>query len=198
MPVLYYIRHGETDMNVAQRLQGRCDPVLNECGRQQAIGCGKSLRDLFQREGRQPQDYSYVSSPLKRARETMELLRGELGLDLHAYAVDERLREVSYGEWEGLTLPEIETRFAGALARREHDKWDFAPPGGESYRSLFERTSTWYAEITRDTVIAGHGGGVRALIALFGIMAKADAAHFEVAQGGIYVFRGGKVHFYGG
>ena len=59
-----------------------------------------------------------------------------LGLDPHAYAIDDRLMEISYGEWEGLTLPEIDARMPGMLAEREQDKWDFAPPGGESYREL--------------------------------------------------------------
>ena len=198
MPVLYYIRHGETDMNVARRLQGSRNPVLNDRGRQQASGCGDLLRDLFWREGRKPLDFGYVSSPLKRARETMELLRGALGLNPHSYDVDDRLREVSYGEWEGLTLPEVESRFPGALGRRESDKWDFAPPGGESYRSLSERTRAWVADLTQDTVITGHGGGVRALIALFQIMSEADATHADIAQGGVYVFSGAKVLFYGG
>ena len=66
----------------------------------------------------------------------MEVLRGTLGLDPHDYAVDDRLMEISYGEWEGLTLPEIDARMPGLLAERERDKWDFAPPGGESYRAL--------------------------------------------------------------
>ena len=54
----------------------------------------------------------------------------------------------------------------GMLAERERDKWDFAPPGGESYRELTARVGEWYAALTRDTVVAAHGGGVRALMAL--------------------------------
>ena len=101
MPVLYFIRHGETDFNVAQRLQGRSETSLNARGRTQAREYAGILRDLFERDRRQPSDYAYVSSPLLRARETMELQRSELGLDPSAYAMDERLAEISYGEWEG-------------------------------------------------------------------------------------------------
>ena len=71
------------------------------------------LRDLFARDRRAASDFAYVASPLKRARETMEILRTTLGLDPPAYAIDDRLMEISYGEWEGLTLPEIEARDAG-------------------------------------------------------------------------------------
>src|SRR5271167_202867 len=98
MPVLYYVRHGETDFNAEGRLQGRRDTELNARGRQQAKECGELLRDLFARDRRQPADFAYVASPLKRARETMEILRATLGLDLRSYATDDRLMEISYGE----------------------------------------------------------------------------------------------------
>jgi probable phosphoglycerate mutase len=130
MPVVYLVRHGETDFNVAQRLQGRYETKLNARGRQQAKDCGYLLRDLFARDNRQANHFDYVSSPLVRASETMELLRAALGLDPRAFAVDDRLVEVAYGEWEALTLPEIQARDPDALVRRERDKWDFKPPGG--------------------------------------------------------------------
>src|SRR5271156_255934 len=169
MPVLYYVRHGETDFNAEGRLQGRRDTMLNARGRRQAAECGSVLRDLFARDGRKAMDFAYVSSPLIRARETMVILREALGLDPHTYDSADRLMEISYGEWEGLTLPEIEIRTPGLLRQREHDKWDFAPPGGENYRALTSRIGEWYASLTQDTVATAHGGGVRALMALFGL-----------------------------
>src|SRR5580704_15313743 len=75
MPVLYFIRHGETDFNVAQRLQGRSETRLNARGRSQGREIAGVLRDLFERDRHQLSDYAYVSSPLLRARETMELMR---------------------------------------------------------------------------------------------------------------------------
>jgi broad specificity phosphatase PhoE len=104
--------------------------------------------------------------------------------------------EISYGEWEGLTLPEIDTRMPGMLEQREKDKWDFAPPSGESYRELTERVGAWYASLTQDTVAAAHGGGVRALMALFKVMPKEDATHARIAQGVVYVFADGKMSRY--
>jgi len=196
MPVLYYVRHGETDFNVAARLQGRHDTVLNTRGRRQAVDCGELLRDLFARDGRRAEDFAYVASPLQRARETMEVLRTTLGLDPPAYAIDDRLMEISYGEWEGLTLPEIDARMPGMLAERERDKWDFAPPGGESYRELTSRIGEWYAAITRDTVVAGHGGGLRALMALFDVLPREEATHAQIAQGVVYVFAEGTMARY--
>src|SRR5215469_13745148 len=107
MPALYFFRHGETDFNIAHRLQGRYETSINARGREQAKHCAGVLRDLFGRENREAANCAYVSSPLKRARETMEIVRAALGLDAAAYAIDDRLQEISYGGWEGLTLPEI-------------------------------------------------------------------------------------------
>src|SRR5579863_5343777 len=196
MPVLYYVRHGETDFNVEARLQGRRDTALNGRGRRQAAECGGLLRDLFARDNRNPADFDYVASPLRRARETMEVLRATLGLDPHSYAIDDRLMEIAYGEWEGLTLPEIDARMPGVLAQREQDKWDFAPPGGESYGALTGRIGEWYEELTQDTVVAAHGGGVRALMALFGLLPREQATHAQIAQGVVYVFANGKLARY--
>jgi len=188
MPVLYYVRHGETDFNRQGRLQGRRDTVLNAHGRQQAAGCGVLLRDLFARDHRRPQDFKYVASPLKRARETMEIVRATLGLQPHDYEVDARLIEIAYGEWEGLTLQEIETQNASVLSARERDKWDFAPPGGESYRELADRIGKWYGSLTADSVVAAHGGGVRALMAILNIVSEEQATRAQIEQGVIYVF----------
>ncbi|MGA7959523.1 MAG: histidine phosphatase family protein [Xanthobacteraceae bacterium] len=196
MPVLYYVRHGETDFNVEARLQGRRDTALNARGREQAAEYGELLRDLFARENREAADFAYVASPLRRACDTMAVLRTTLGLDPQGYATDDRLMEISYGEWEGLTLPEIDARMPGLLAKREQDKWDFAPPGGESYRALTARISDWYDGLTRDTVVAAHGGGVRALIALFGLMPRDEATHAQIVQGVVYVFADGKMARY--
>ncbi len=193
MPVLYYVRHGETEFNVEGRLQGRRDTVLNARGRRQAAECGLLLTELFARDRRQPQQFRYISSPLKRARETMEVLRATLGLQPREYDIDERLVEIAYGEWEGLTLPEIEARKASVLSERERDKWDFAPPGGESYRELADRVGAWYRSLTSDTVVAAHGGGVRALMAILKIVAEEQATHAKIEQGVVYVFADGKM-----
>jgi probable phosphoglycerate mutase len=191
MPVLYYVRHGETDYNVKGRLQGQQQTPLNARGREQAKLCGRVLGGLFAREGRRSGHYAYVSSPLLRARETMEIMRATLGLDPAAYGLDDRLKEIGYGEWEGFTLAEILARDPHVLARREHDKWGFAPPGGESYRAVARRVGSWCTGIARDTVVAAHGGSARALMVTLNILPEAEAAHAEIAHGVVYVFAGG-------
>src|SRR6187402_3574572 len=121
-PTLYFIRHGETDWNRERRLQGQHDIPLNALGRVQASRCGEVLRGLL--GGVRPaSEYPYVSSPLSRARETMELMRAAMGLEPGAYQTDSRLMEMSFGRWEGFTFAELQAREAEGLAERERDKW---------------------------------------------------------------------------
>jgi broad specificity phosphatase PhoE len=187
-PILYYIRHGETDWNVAGRLQGRRDIPLNARGYAQGMHCGKILHDLLARDNRDPGDLDYISSPLQRARQTMELARPALGLPPGGYRVEPRLAEIAFGEWEGFTIAQLHARDPQRIAAREHDKWHFLPPGGESYEMVSARIREWYASLARDTVAVAHGGTARGLIACLGIAKPAAAPLIDIAQGVVYVF----------
>lgn len=189
-PTIYYVRHGETDWNVAGRLQGRRDIDLNARGRAQARHVGSIMRDLFARDGRDAASFDYVSSPLKRATETMQLLRHVLGLDPDGFRRDERLAELSFGDWEGFTIAQLHDRDPQRIAQREHDKWHFVPPNGESYRMVAERMRDWHASLVNDTVATAHGGTARGLIADLGIAKPAAAPLLDIEQGMVYVFRG--------
>jgi broad specificity phosphatase PhoE len=159
MPTIVFLRHGETDWNAEGRLQGQRDVPLNDKGRGQARRNGAVLRRLLPAVD----DFDFVASPLGRARETMEIARTALGLDPKAYRTDHRLREATFGRWEGFTTEEIRAREPGELAAREADKWGVSPPGGESYEVLAERVRPWLAEIAKPTVVVAHGGVGRVL-----------------------------------
>ena len=73
---------------------------------------------------------------------------------------------------------------------REHDKWRFVPPGGESYEAVSGRVSEWYDSLSRDTVAVAHGGTARVLLAHLGIAQPAAAPLVDIAQGVVYVFEG--------
>ncbi|MDP2410063.1 MAG: histidine phosphatase family protein [Pseudolabrys sp.] len=191
-PTVFYLRHGETDWNVAGRLQGRRDIPLNARGRAQASHCGQLLRDLFTKQGRDPASLDYVSSPLGRARETMALARTALGLPADDYAVTEQLAELSFGDWEGFTIAQLHERDPARISQREHDKWHFQPPGGESYKMVGARMRDWYESLTGDTVAVAHGGTARGLMATLGIARPAAAPLIDITQGVLYVFEGGE------
>ncbi len=195
-PTVYYVRHGETDWNVAGRLQGRRDVPLNARGRAQCGHCGDVLRDLFVRDNRHPNSLDYVSSPLRRASETMELLRTALGLAGDGYRCDARLAEIAFGEWEGFTIAQLHERDPARIAQREHDKWHFVPPGGESYEMVSVRMRDWYESLARDTVVTAHGGTARGLIAILGIAKPAAAPLLDIEQGMVYVFEGERLTRY--
>jgi broad specificity phosphatase PhoE len=185
---LYYIRHGLTDWNSAGRLQGHRDVPINPEGRAQAACSAAILCSLLARDGRAAVDLDYVSSPLVRARETMEIIRTKLDLPRSGYTIEPRLIEIGFGEWEGLTYAEVQQRDPDIVARREADKWQFQPPGGENYQQVAARVGTWHATLTRDTVVCAHGGTGRALVAVLGAAPPDQAVHREIDQGVVYIF----------
>jgi broad specificity phosphatase PhoE len=196
VPTIYYIRHGETEWNADGRLQGTQDIPLNDLGRRQAAAAGAILAGLFARDGRSEASLGFVASPLGRARSTMELVRGSLELPPDQYAIDIRLREIGYGEWEGSTLAQMQARDPDVFARRQADKWTVPPPSGETYAEVQARVSDWYSQLTADTVAVAHGGTARALMVALGIETPNSAADLTIEQGAVYVFGDGGVAKY--
>lgn len=179
-PVIYFVRHGQTDWNAEARLQGQTDIPINDRGRGQADRNGQRLLDLIG----DVSGFDFVASPLKRTRETMERARAAMHLPREGYRTDPRLMELNYGAWEGSTLAEIEAREPGALARRDLDKWNFLPPGpgGESYELLRQRVLPWLGSVTAPTICVTHGGVVRIAFVVFDGMAENKAAALEIPQ----------------
>ncbi len=83
----------------------------------------------------------------------MELARAALGLAADGYRSEPRLVEIAFGEWEGFTIAQLHARDPQRIAQREHDKWHFVPPGGESYEMVSARMREWY-----ESLDARHGG----------------------------------------
>ncbi len=187
-PRLYFLRHGETDWNVEGRLQGRQDIPLNALGREQAARAGRRLKDLLASAGLRPQDMLFQSSPLGRTRETLEIARRAMGLPAEGGAFDDRLLEFTFGRWEGLTWPEVCVLDPVLAAARGADKWNFCPPGGESYAQLAGRLAPWLTEQDRPSVVVSHGGVARALMRLIGNLSEQRAPVVNVWQGRVLVF----------
>jgi broad specificity phosphatase PhoE len=196
VPTIYYIRHGETEWNAEGKLQGTRDIPLNDLGRKQAAKAGAILADLFANDGRTDASLQFVASPLTRARSTMELVRRALRLPPDDYALDDRLREIGYGDWEGSTLAQMQALDPKLFAKRQAEKWTVSPPGGESYVAVQSRMNDWYNELTVDTVAVAHGGTARALMVVLGIETPASAADLTIEQGAVYVFSDGGLSKY--
>lgn len=185
---LYFVRHGETDWNAEGRLQGQRDIPLNDVGRVQA----EEVAPMLRAAAGAVEDLAWWTSPLSRARETMEILRGALGLAPGVYRQDPRLKELSFGRWEGLTWKEAETRDPRLAAARIADKWGAAPPDGETYEQVAGRVADFLAERDRATVVVAHGGVGRAIMALIGGVDRRRAAETYIRQGVLYVFDQGR------
>jgi broad specificity phosphatase PhoE len=195
-PTIYYIRHGETAWNAEGRFQGSQDIPLNDLGRRQAAAAGSILTGLVARDGRNEASLAFVASPLGRARSTMELVRGVLKLPASEYAIDDRLREIGYGRWEGSTLAQMQASDPAIFAARQNDRWTVAPPDGESYAAVQARVSDWYNELTSDTVAVAHGGTARALMVALRIETPDSATELTIEQGAVYVFGDGGLRKY--
>jgi probable phosphoglycerate mutase len=181
---IVFIRHGETDWNAEGRLQGQRDQPLNGRGRAQASAVGRMLAKRMRAEiDRLEAADAFVASPLIRTRETMELARAAMGLEPKRYRVFDELKELTFGEWEGLTWEEVAAIDAKAERERQKDKWRYTPPGGESYAALAERIAAWLATRRGDMFVASHGGVARALMYLLGGLDPQRAPNADVPQG---------------
>ena len=111
---IYFVRHGETDWNAAQRYQGQRDIPLNARGRGQARRNGLVLAELL---GNDAASFDYIASPLARACETMEIMRRELSLPIADYRKDARLSRNPLRPLGGRTPARSPSRRSGGLLR---------------------------------------------------------------------------------
>ena len=149
------LRHAPTEWNDAGLLQGLTDTTLSPAGEQAA----RSWRLPPPADG-----WRRLSSPLRRARRTAELLQPSVSVTM-----DSALREMSFGVWEGRTLADLRGERGETFAAAERLGLDFQPPGGESPRTVMARIGGWVAEIARagePVVAVSHKAAIRALLAL--------------------------------
>ena len=168
------------------RIQGQQDIPINETGRQQARQNGQNLANLLD----DPQRMRYIASPLGRTRETMNIVRQELGLPSYGYETDDRLKEIYFGRWQTFTMEELRQTEPDLVAAREADKFNFVPPLGESYAQVLARLRSWLPYVTEDAVVVCHGGVLRMLEHHFNGTSAEQVAHILVPQDRIYRWDG--------
>lgn len=188
---IYFVRHGETDWNAERRYQGQREVPLNARGREQARRNGERLIEL--RHALAGADY--VSSPMGRARETMEIVRRSLGLPPETYRLDHRLRELSYGHWEGALQDDLAVIDPQGMAERARDPLRWRPQDGESYADLLVRTRDWLGTVERDTVVVSHGGVSRCVRALLMSLDAEEIPVLETPQDRVLVITRGAMHW---
>lgn len=149
MTKLIIIRHGQTLWNLERKYQGHSDIALSDKGIKQA----EAVAVRFAKE---KIDAVYASD-LSRAYKTAEYIAVRHNLKVH---VTPELREIKFGEWEGLTYDQITARWPGMLGKLWTTPDELEIPGGESFHQLKERA---YAAIQK--IIKEHSGQTVAVVA---------------------------------
>lgn len=151
-------RHGETDFNAQQRIQGQLDSKLTAKGLSQARRAARALAELA--------PAVLMTSDLSRAEDTAAVLAAETGMPMR---VDKRLRETNCGTWQGLTHAEVEALCPGGIQTWRGDP-RCAPPGGETRVDVAARAAQVVteldAEAERSAVLCTHGGLIAGLTPL--------------------------------
>jgi broad specificity phosphatase PhoE len=149
------LRHAPTGWNAEGRLQGLTDIPLSPAG--EAAARSWHLPEPAARWRR-------ICSPLQRARRTAELVQPSMPV-----TVDSRLREMSFGVWEGKSVARLRAEGGETFAAAENLGLDFHPPGGESPRIAMMRVADWIRDIAttgEPAVAVSHKAAIRALLAL--------------------------------
>jgi glucosyl-3-phosphoglycerate phosphatase len=154
------LRHGQTDYNVAGRMQGHIDSHLTDEGRAQAVRAAPVLATMpFDR---------IVSSDLTRAVDTAGIVAEAIGLPVK---YDARLRETHLGHWQGHDVAEVEKDYPGQIAEwRSDPRW--TPPGGESRVDVVARSLPVVDEVDQEladepgeqSLLVAHGGMIGGLV----------------------------------
>jgi probable phosphoglycerate mutase len=185
-PPIFLLRHGQTEWNLALRLQGSLDSPLTALGEAQAAGQGRLLSQILVHASP-----DVVVSPLGRTRQTAKIaLRGH---DLaQPVRFDARIAEINAGEWEGIAREEIARRWPDAAAATcDFDYYTHAA-GGEGYDGLHDRCQAFLAELTRPTIVITHGICSVMLRGLLCDLTYEQMCQLPLTQGCIFEVRDGK------
>lgn len=191
--IVYFVRHGQTDWNAEMRFQGQRDIPINALGEQQAARNGAMLKSLLP----EPEAFDYVASPLARTRRTMEIIRTGLSMPVDGYRTDDRLLELNYGDFEGLTLDEMPRLYGEMSAARNRNKWEFVPPGdkAESYAMQARRFAPWLEAVREPTICVTHGGILRCIWHIAGGLAPDEAGTLTIHQDKILCLKDGQLEW---
>jgi broad specificity phosphatase PhoE len=152
------IRHAQTVWNQEKRIQGQSDSPLSEQGQRQAAAWGHDLKQI---------SWSRIlASDSGRALATAERINASLKVPL---AIDSRLKEQNWGQWEGKTVRQIEAEAPQLLDQQIKAGWDFCPPRGESRHRVLTRCQAALQEAAERyagqiLLVVTHEGVVKALI----------------------------------
>jgi probable phosphoglycerate mutase len=136
---------------------------------------------------------AFISSPLARARITMEIVLSVLHVPESDFTTDARIQEIDLGQWDQLTDAEARDLDRAFFEARVADKWHVRVPGGENYEQVAARASDWAKSLTGDTFAVSHGALTRILRGLLGGLDWRGMSSLDEPQGVVFRIRGGEV-----
>lgn len=149
-PEIFVLRHGETEWNAQGRMQGWLDSPLTARGRAQAARQADTLTTLGMFE--RGDEVQFFVSPLGRTQQT-----ADIALPGVTPNPDDRLREISVGDWEGQVLSDLKARHPERFREEDPLYWYDHAPGGEGYGALEYRCAMFLDELKAPAVIVTHG-----------------------------------------
>jgi phosphoserine phosphatase len=175
MTLFVLVRHGQTAWNAIERFRGRADLPLNEVGLAQAQAAARQIAARWQ-------PAAIYASPMRRAVQTAEAIGQALRL---AVEPAERLADIDFGQWQGLTPDEARQRWPEMVDAWYHAPHLALPPGGESLAEVRQRTTALLAELVarhagETVVLVGHMVVNRVI--LLGVMGLGNERFWRLGQ----------------
>jgi len=175
MSTLYLVRHGHTVVADAGLVAGFSDVDLSVEGEASLAKLRNSINNL--------QFSAFYTSDLKRAKRSMNLLTDK------TYVADQRLKELNFGEWEGMSWNAVHQQQPELLNTWSSDWVNNRPPAGETFKELADRCGSWLKEQTNDDdqniLVTAHGGSIRALLCVAMDLPLSSAMQFEIEHASV-------------
>ena len=187
--MIYLIRHGQTEYNLARRYQGALDSPLTALGVSQAQAIGRRLAPLL------PPRTQIVASPLGRTQATAALLARAGGFTL-PITTDPRLAEITLGSWDGLTAAQIDESWPGLRQSGVRHEWLFRSPDGETWDALTQRLGAWLAEAIvgpSPLIVVSHGVSGGVIRGLYAGLPRHETMSLDVPQDAFFRLAEGSI-----
>jgi alpha-ribazole phosphatase len=183
--MIYLVRHGESEANISRRFSGITDVELTERGALQAVKAGRKLKG--------EKILNIFSSPLKRAKNTAEIIADEIGFNKKDIIIDKRLMEVNFGIFENLKWEEIVDLYADEVENWVEFKHKYKFPKGEGYDDIVERISFFMDWVPDHSLISTHYGVIQGILLYLKIADDDTLWNYEISNCDIFVLNNKKI-----
>ena len=178
---MLFVRHGETDWNKLEKIQGSTDTDLNETGLRQAEELGEALEKEVHKIRK------IYTSRQKRAKVTADKIAGYLGATVE---VLDGLEELNLGVWEGLSWTEVQFRYPKEFAAFAADRRYTRIPEGESYQMMLERLLLALQKVINEqdeeVLLVSHSAVIRGLMTYLSGTPFEDMMQFKIPNLSVY------------